>query len=227
MKTELRMVLVLMLGFALTTAAGCAKEKHFTPSGFLKDYPYFSPGPKGGVDFVYFKEGVDFRSYDKIMMDEVAFYFEDDALYKGIYADDLKELEDAFHQAMAEAFKGGYPLVEQPGPGIMRLRVAITDVVPSKPVLNTITTIVPVGLAISHIKKGITGTHTHVGQASMEMELLDSQTNEQIAAAIDTKAAEKYKVFKGMSKWGHTKEVFKIWGKHLRDWLDKIHGRIG
>jgi hypothetical protein len=221
MKTKQKTIFVVMISVALMIATGCATQKG---SGFLDDYSGFKKGPRGGADFVYFKEGVDFKAYNKVMMDHVVFYFSKDSKYKGIHPDTLKELSDTFHKAVVEALGDAYPLVDEPGPGVMRVRIAITNVVPSKPALNTITSVVPMGLAISTIKKGVTGTHSFVGQASMEAELLDSLTNERLAAAMDTKAAEKYKVFKGMSKWGHAKDAFKFWAKRLRNWLDEVHG---
>jgi hypothetical protein len=222
-KTLNRIFFVVMMGLLLTMTSGCgSKMKH---SGFLKDYPDFKPGPMGGADFVYFKEGVDFKAYDKVMMDHVVFYFSKDAKYRGIHSQELKEMADAFHKAMADALKDGYPLVTEPGPGVLRIRCAITDVKASRPLLNTITAVTPIGLGISTVKKGITGTHTFVGEASMEAEFLDSQTNEQIAAVIDRKAAGKAKVIKGMSKWGHAKDSFNFWAKRLRKWLDEAHGK--
>ncbi len=223
MKTTLRIVLVMMIGFALMMNTGCSTTTK--GSGFLSTYSGFKPGPRGGADWVYLKENVDFKSYDKIMMDHVVFYFRDDVKYKGIHADELKELADAFHKAMAEALQDAYPFVDKPGPGVLRVRAAITDVVASKPALNTVTSVIPIGIAVSTVKRGVTGTHSFVGQASMEAEFLDSRTNERLAAVIDTKAGEKYKVVKGMSKWGHTKDAFNFWAKKLRERLDEFHGR--
>jgi hypothetical protein len=225
MKKILKGTLVGMIGLSLTIAIGCATQQTMSKTGFLQDYTGFKPGPKGGADFVYFKEGVDFSAYNKVMVDHVVFYFKEDSAYKGIHADEMKELADAFHGAIAEALKDGYPLVDKSGPGVLRIRAAITDVVPSKPALNTISTILPVGLAISSIKRGATGVHASVGQASIEAELMDSQTNERLGAAIDTKAAEKYKLIKGISKWGHVKDAFKFWANRLRIVLDKAHGK--
>jgi hypothetical protein len=216
MQHGLRFVFIFLIGFAVSMTMGCAGQQIKT-SGFLEKYPKFNEGPKGGADFVYMKEGVFFGAYDKIMMDHVVFYFHDNSKYKGIHPDELKELGDAFHRAMIEALRDRYPFVDTPGPGVLRVRFAITDVTASKPALNTITAIVPVGLAISAVKKGVTGTHTAVGSASMEAELLDSQTNTRLAAVIDTKSAEKYKIEKGMSKWGHAKDAFYL-PKPIRVW---------
>ena len=220
MKNILRMILVGVVGFALSMNMGCAaKVKH---SGFLKDYPKFKPGKEGGVDLIYLKENVDFKSYDKIMLDHVVFYFSKDAKYRGIHTNELQELADAFHKAMADALKDGYPLVEEPGSGVLRIRCAITDVVATRLFLSTDTTVTSKGL---EIKRSMTKDYTPVGGASMEMDFLDSLTNGRVAAAIDTKAAGEYEVVKGLKKWGHAEDTFEFWAKKLRKWLDEVHGR--
>ncbi len=221
MKSSSKIVYIIIICFALTVAIGCA-TKQVRHSGFLKNYPEFKAGPKGGADLVYMKEGVDFKRYNKIMMDHVVLYFKDDAKYKGIHPEELNEMSDAFHKAIADNLEGAYPLVVEPGSDVMRLRFAITDVVASKPGMGTIATVMPIGLALSTIKKGATGTHTGVGQASIEVEILDSMTNERIAVAIDTKPGGK---IEGFSKWGAVKGAFEFWAKRLRHWLDETHGR--
>ena len=108
--------------------------KHKTEhSGFLKDYSGFEPGPKGGADLRYIKEGVNFKVYSKVMLDRVVFHFSDDKKKKHIKPDELSELSDAFHKAMTDALAGAYPLVDKPGPDVLRMRVAVIDVAPGKP----------------------------------------------------------------------------------------------
>ena len=116
-----------------------------------------------------------------------------------------------------------YPFVQEPGPDVLRIRPAITGVKESKPFLNTISSVLPIGFTISIVKKGVTGTHMSVGEASLEAEFLDSQTNERIAIVIDKRSGPKYKVFKGMKKWGHAKDAFDYWAKRLRKFLDEAH----
>jgi hypothetical protein len=217
----MKSVYIVIICFALTVAIGCA-TKQVRHSGFLENYPEFKSGPKGGADLVYLKEGVDFRVYNKIMMDHVVFFFSDESRYKGIHPDELKELSDIFHNAVVESLGDAYPLVDEPGPDVMRLRIAITDVVANKPGMGAISTVMPIGLALSTIKKGVTGTHTGVGRASIEVEILDSMTNERIGAAIDTRPGGK---IEGFTKWGAVKGAFKFWAKRLRTWLDETHGR--
>ena len=84
--------------------------------------------------------------------------------------------------------------------------------------------IFPRRLSCLKVRKLITGKHAYVGQASLEAELLDSQTNERVAAVIDRRAGARHNVLEGMHRWGHTKDAFEFWAKRLRLWLDEVHG---
>jgi hypothetical protein len=200
--------------------SGCAKQqtKH---SSFLDTYPKFEPGRKGGVDLLYLKEGVNFKQYTSVMLDHVVFYFNEDAKYKGIHPDELNELAESYHRAVADALQPYFRLVGEPGPHVMRIRTAVTDLVPNKSGVSVATTIVPTGLALSYVKKAVTGSHTGVGKASMEAEILDSMTNERIAAALDTRSGDKRE---GAGKWGAVEGAFKFWAERLSLWLKEIHG---
>jgi hypothetical protein len=214
-------MLVVLISFSLITTIGCrAKVKQ---SGFLADYPQLEKGPRGGVDLVYLKQGVDFGTYDKIMMDQVEFYFSEDSKYKGMNADTLNKLSEAFHRAMVKELKDKYPFVSEPGPGVLRARFAITNLKSAIPVVASISTVMPIGLALSTVKKGLTGTHMNVGGATMEAEFLDAQTNDRVAVVIDERTGKKYKIQDGLTKWGYTKDVFSFWAKRLRKFLDEAH----
>jgi hypothetical protein len=219
MKAREKKVLIAIIGLVFVITAGCAQQQ-VKYSGFLENYPTFQPGPSGGADLLYLKEGADFSKYNKVMFDQVVFYLKEDSKFKGIQPEAMKELADMFHVATVKELEGSYPIVGEPGPDVLRVRVAITDIEPSNPATSGLTTVVPIGLAISTIKKGVTGKHTGVGGASMEAEFLDSVTNERLAAAIDTKWGSK---LSGMTKLGAAKEAFEFWSGRLRIFLDKAH----
>ncbi len=223
MEYLLKTVFVILICFVLAISTGCT-SKQIKHSGFMESYPEFRPGPNGGADFVYTREGVDFSVYHNIMMDHVVFYFRDDSKNKEIHPDELSELSEIFHKAVVESLGDAYPLVNKPGTDVMRLRIAITDVDASNPGMGAVSTVMPVGLALSIVKKGVTGKHTGVGSASIEVEILDSITNERIGAAIDTRPGGKIESF---SKWGAVEGAFEFWAKRLRTWLDETHGRKG
>lgn len=219
MKKMLVPVMVIVAYFMLMTAVGFAAEKRY--SGFLGNYDGLEKGPKGGVAELYLKKDVDFKKYTKIMLDSVVFFLADDAEYKGISAEDMKELSDTFNKAAVDIVGKGYPLVGEPGPDVMRVRVAVTQLVPGKPGKGVMTTVMPIGLAVSFLKKGATGSYPGVGQTGMEVEFLDSLTNERIGAAVDQQTGSK---MTAMSKWGSAKEAFEFWAGRLKTFLDETHG---
>jgi len=213
-----KLLVILLTGFVLCGCAATAKVEH---SGFLQDLPQFQPGPSDGMDQIYITPGADLRKYNRVMLDEVQFFLKQDAATQGLQASELKELADTFHRAVFEALGTAYPLVTEPGTDVLRIRVAITDIVTSNPAVSGITTVLPVGLAVSVGKKAVGGSYSGVGGASMEVEILDSMADERLAAAIDTFNGSK---MSGFSKLGATKDAFEFWAKRLRVTLDKAHG---
>jgi hypothetical protein len=226
MKTTFRILLAIIIGFAFTMATGCATKPKMHQTGFLKDYSQLKENPKGLVQWTYFKkDGVDFGAYDKVIVDYITFFFKEDAKYKGIHPEELIELAQYFNNAYVEALSGAYSFTDKPGPGVLRLRTAITDLVPGKPVSGTMSSIMPPALIASYIKKATTGSHIGMGQLSGEAELIDSQTGEILAQAIDTEMGKKYKLGKSFTKWGQVKGITKDWAESFRKSLDKLSGR--
>lgn len=213
MRKGILFVLLFTAIFVFSGVVDCAEPVQY--SGFLQDYPTFEKGMKG-VNMHYIKEGVIFKQYKKIMLDQVTFYLKDDAKYKGINPDEIKFLSDLFAKAFIDALNDAYPLKDTPGPDVMRIRVAITDLESSKPGVRTHSTIIPVGKYYSLVSKRKTGEYPGIGSASMEAEFLDSVSNERIAAAIDRRPGRKNDV----GKFSAAKSAFEFWAKRLKEFLD-------
>ncbi|MEW6584213.1 MAG: DUF3313 domain-containing protein [Nitrospirota bacterium] len=218
MKSRIMIFLFIMAMFVSFSANAAEMKK----SGFLGDYSGLKKGPSGGADWIYIKPDVNFAQYKKVIVDQVTFYLKKDAKDKGIQPDDIKELTDAFDNAVRENIGKYYPLVDQPGPDVLRLRIAITDIVPNKPAISAVSTVMPIGLGLSVVKKVVTGRHTGVGETSMEMEALDSMTNTRVAAAIDWHSGGK---LSGVKKWGSAQEAFSFWTERIRKRLDEYQGK--
>jgi hypothetical protein len=206
---------------SVSWAAGYSMPK----SGFLQDYSLLRPDEMKWADKNYINKKTNWGKYDKIMLDDVVFMISDKAKFKGFEAKELTDLSEAFEKAIIMNLAGLYEFTDKPGPGVMRVRLAVTNLNPNNPVTGTITTIIPFGLAASVVKKGATGEHIGMGEVSFEGEILDSQSGEILAATMDTESGKKYKVRKSVSKWGHTIDIFNKWGQRLRKQLDKHTGR--
>jgi hypothetical protein len=185
-------------------------------SGFLGDYSQLVKGNENQPNMVYVNPDLDLRPYNKVMVDHVVVFMNPQSENKGIQPDQLVELTKHFHQALIEALEGPYQIVDAPGPGVLRVRTAITDVEPGKPVRNSMSTVIPVGMAVTVVNKAVNDSNLAVGRASVEVELLDSVSGERLAAAIDRREGRK-RVVSG--KWTDVKKSFDYWADRLRIWL--------
>ena len=220
MEKEQTTLIKMVITLALTlTLIGCSSlQSKPEGSGFLKDYySKMGPGPEGGVKMRWLEPSADFGKYNKVMLDSVVFYLADDSEYKGIDPAILKDLADKCNLAIVNALKDRYPIVAEPGPDVLRIKVALTGIKQSRPVLSGVTTIVPVGLGISVIKKGSTGSWAGSGATSAELIAIDSLSNQIIGVAHDDQIARFTERF---SKYGSAEDAFAFWAERIRYFLD-------
>lgn len=211
------MAMMLFVGCATTesTKTGSAAPDKV---GFLGDYyKNLELGPEGGAKLRWLNPGADFTKYKKVMLDSIIFFFSDDSEYKGMDPQQLKELADNFNQQLVNTLKETYPIVADAGIDVMRVRFAITDLKQSRPGISAVASVVPIGLGISVLKKGATGSWTGSGATGAELMVLDSMTNDVIGVAKDERAAGFTERF---TKWGSAEEAFKFWAERLKLFLD-------
>jgi hypothetical protein len=207
--------------------------------GFLSDYANISTTKDADGAYVYMDESVDFSKYNKLLVDRIKIYFKDDSEYKGIDPDELQVLTNYFYEAINKAVGDAYPLVTEPGPDVIHLRIAVTDLVPNQPAASVTTLVVPflwIGDAGSGVVTGDAGSTIFTGYATIEVEALDSDSSKQLAARIETESGKKYDwthgIKKGVtgyldaySKWDYTKKAMDDWAALLRKRLDELHGK--
>ncbi len=216
-KTVRVMAMSVAIGFALMVSTGYAAEQF---SGFLGDYyKNLTPGPKDGVKLRWIKPGIDWSKYNGLIVESVVFYFADDSKDKGIDAVEMSELADAFNQEIINALKEKRNIVAEPGPGIVRLKIAITGLKKSQPGRSVISSIVPAGIGISLIKKGVTGSYSGSGGTKAEFMALDSMTDDVLVAAVDERTAGYTERFTSL---GAAKEAFKVWSDKIRKFIDDV-----
>jgi len=203
-------------------------------SGFLGDYSLLQPRPDSQLiyNYVYEKPGTDFTAYNTFLIDAVTVFPSKDADFKGINANDLSLLQKYFQDALVKALteNNGYQVVQEPGPGVVRIRAAFTDLVPVNPVMNTATTIIPQARLLSGVIGAATGSNLYVGQVGIEAEFLEAQSNERLAAVASKQAGKKYipltgRKFDPTSTWGQVEQAMDYWAQKLRTRVDQLHGK--
>jgi hypothetical protein len=211
----MKKALVILAGLMLL--AGCATT-NVSQSGFLGDYyKNLAPGPKDGAKMRWLKPGVDFGKYNKVMVDSVVFALANDSENKTIDPEVMKDLQEKCNLALTNAIKEKYPIVTEPGPDVARIRIAITGLKASNPVLSAMTSLNPVGLGVNLVKKGSGGSYTGSGATNAELMGLDSMSNDVIIVAQDEATAGFTERF---SKYGSAEDSFKYWGEKIVKFLN-------
>ena len=118
--------------------------------------------------------------------------------------------------------------MDRPGPGTLRLRIAVTDARGTKPVADTLSTVVPVGLAISALERVALGKTLTTGSVRIEAEALDAQTGARLAAMVDERVGAKITGrLDKWKKWQDVRDAFDYWGARMRGTLREFRERAG
>ena len=186
------------------------------PSGFLKDYSKLHAAANDTeASMVYLTpDKAKFKSYTKIWLEPVQVWRGEKSDAKGMDKEDADYLSKYLWSHLDEELRKDYQMTQAPGPGVMRIRVAITEAGKGIPILDNLTAAYPTTLLMSKAKKAISGTESLVGKASIEMEATDSQTGELIAAGVDRRGGGKY-AWKPISRFIDVENAYSYWAKKV------------
>lgn len=204
------MVIVAVVSSSLL--AGCQAQKA-AHSGFLGDYSQLRPSPEVEDASYYQDPSKSLKDYDKFMIDPILVHFAPNAKGTALDPAKLKKLTDYAYDEATKALSQRYAVVNAPGPGVLRLRAALTDIKRTVPAMNI------------HPATKLSGIG--LGGASMEVEALDSQTGERVFAVVDTRQGNRLSIGAGLTELGHAKQVIKHWIERFVNRIDKAHGYGG
>jgi Protein of unknown function (DUF3313) len=195
-------------------------------SGFLTDYARLQPDPKNSDLLIYWKNKDVLKTTTKFIVDPVMIYLLPEAEQRGIDADDLDKLAQNFTQAIKDELtaSGQYEVVTEPGPGVLELSVALTNVEPTGKKKNAALKGAATAASIA-VAPGasLAVPRLSVGRVNIEGEVLNSSGEVEVEF-MTSKAGRRY--FSGLKQyqtWGDINAAFKSWAKSFRQRLDKAH----
>ena len=195
---------ILILLAAAVLHGGCASTPQAVPTGFLSDYSRLQMVDDRTLRYI----GPNLGNYKTFIIDPVVVHFHEQAKSDTTDPKTLTRMATYLRGAIANAIKDRYSITAQPKPGVARLRVAITDIDKA----STVSKLLPIGKALGGGRGG----------ASMEAELLDSVSGEQIGAVIQSTPGKVMSL--GAAKWGDVEAAMDEWAQQFRRRLDKVHG---
>jgi hypothetical protein len=189
-------------------------------SGFLGDYTGLEPDPffEGeALTYVNEAERERLRDYVAIIVDPVQVYIATDSDAALIPTGGPEAAASYFRYALINAVSDAFPLMKEAGPLVLRLRTALVGIdVAEGPLEGVDEAHNPLPRAID------------IGEVMVEMELVDSETGERIAAMIDkaplgAEAQIGAVHFSRSERFDAAQEAFDEWALRLRMFLDDRH----
>lgn len=165
---------------------------------FLTNYEQLQPRTGGAGqpgDLAYVAPGGVERlaTYKAVMVDQPEILFSPDSEIKGMKPDDLLRLSEALRDTLAGGLaSGGYSVVRQPGPGVVYLRVALTDVIVRKKKRNLLA-YTPAGAVIKVGADVLKEAFDKVDfiEVTFQGELVDSVTGDVLGALVAERGQRK------------------------------------
>lgn len=174
-------------------------------TGFLSTYRHLEPA--GPSSLRYIDPNNRLARYNKFRLNPVEIMWYHQGV--DVSEENQRMLAQEFHDAIVEAMSDRYEIVTAPAWDVGELRVALTDLQRSTPILN----------AIPRLKIADIG----LGGLAMEAEIIDSVSNVQIAALVESSVGRNL-------SWNPTEfddaiGAMKDWAARFRAAVDAAHAR--
>lgn len=218
-------------GDGSSKSGSTASSAPLVPSGFLADYTRLRPveGVEGA--YRYIDTSANLRPYDKVMIDPVKLVLAPGADTAHVRPEVMKGLSEAIRMEFVGALLSdyqvgvgvlsGYRIVNQPGPDVIRVRLAITGIQPVSPNL-TATDFIPIK-AVFNVARDAAGNAPQVAELTAEAEVLDP-TGRVVAEAVSTRKSDKTLPQGENITWKDLQGITASWSKGFRQQLDKLRG---
>jgi hypothetical protein len=208
---------------AVIILAGCAGggSTGMHQSGFLSDYSRLSAVEGTSGTYRYIDRNANLRPYTKVLIDPVQIILAPGADASQVNPDTMKRVAEATRMEFVGALLSGYQVVNQSGPDVLRVRLAITGIQPVKPELGA-TDFIPIK-AIYNVARDASGNAQQVAEISAEAEVLDP-TGRVVGQAVSTRKSDKTLPQGEKITWKDLQAIVAVWGKSFRQNLDMLRG---
>lgn len=193
---HLALSLLLALPLASCASKPGVPNVSVTQSGVIGDYSTLRPSPRHAS--TRYEQSERFTQYARFVVDEVRFAPSTTVRGTPIDPDQAKRLAAEFHAEIVAALEPEYEVVDQGGPGVARIRAAITQISRSQ----------------------TTDQSIEVGGASVEAEIVDSVSGERLGAAVESDTLDPIHAKPREDPYYDARMVFRHWAARFRLWLD-------
>ena len=235
-----------VLGHGTTTTA--SDPSRMTRSGFLSDYARLKPTQWGDGMQCWSEPNLKASNYNKVLVSRIVVSLapatdQDKAAI--IDPSDLKTLTDYFHEALINSLKPQMQIVDKAGPGVVVMRNALTDLVPTQVKDSIAGTLIPYAFVVEASSGSATGrpagSTPYLGETGMEMQFRDGVTGAVLAECRDTEIGRKYAAdmnngvvnaaqtwangyMNSFQQWSYAKNAFDKWSMLIAQRMAELRG---
>jgi hypothetical protein len=210
----------------LFITASCARTYHardIKAADVLDDYFLIKEDREHDASFSYWKKGVNWRSYQKIVLEPVTFkqpshidldaLQEDDGYINTMTHADNARVKEMSDYRLYEALKKGFRMVKKPDTDTLLMQFTISNVEASTSVIDTYSSAGSSVRILSALKELVKGTKPFVGKTSIESKVWDSATGDLLMVSEDVIIGGKT-LFGFSDEWG-VEQAFQHWAIQL------------
>ena len=203
--------LVIMTTFGISFLKGCATSEQargVKKSGFLGDYSQLEKGGGERALLYYVNPEVPWGKYDKAILDSVSIWYRENSKFDDVPEQELNNLGHYLYDAVRKQLGQHWTMVDEPGSGTIRIRMALTEAEDASREMDIVTTYLPPARLLSEGTKLATGTHLFVGEV----------------AIVDKRSGGKH--YEGSTdNWADVKQACDWWAQKMSSELQKRRGK--
>jgi len=232
------------------TSVTATDSVRLTRSGFLSDYERLKPvAALDGIE-CWRDTRLNPKQFDKVLVSRIVVSLvppksAKEGEQKTIDPNDLKTLTDYFHDSLVKALKPQMQVVDKAGPGVVVIRIALTDLVPTTVTDSLAGTLIPYGF-VAEAGSGVAtgrpaGSTPYMGETGMEMQFRDGASGAILAECRDTEIGRKYAAdvngnavgaaqtwangyMSSFQAWQYAKEAFDKWSMLVAKRFAELRG---
>jgi len=146
-------------------------------SGFLDEYPPLSP-LENVPNALFWRASDVEKKYRALLIEQPEIFLDPKSAYKGIKPDALKMLADTLRDVVATEAAEMHPIVTEPGPDVIRIRIALSNLFLKKG--GTLDWYQAVGPKSAYTMRAAIGHNVSLVEVVLEMEATDSTTGRRL-----------------------------------------------
>ena len=197
-------------------AGQAASGGQAAPSGaaqFLgSDASLLQPGGEGQAAYIYINPNVQWSNYKKVMLKPVEFWDTPDT---SVSPDDQKMLTSYFYNSLQKNLQQNFVIVDQPGPGVMTIAVALINAEGATPGLRSVSLVIPQARILNYAQSLATGHAAFAGSAEAAFKATDSVTGQLLGESVDKRVGGMAVANAAQIQWGDAQAAMDYWAQKI------------